>query len=117
MLVINANLIDMDNVVLGTEVKVNVNIENIGKLTMDDYEFTCEFFCLPYKKVVLKKEELVRVDSANYIAMFDTAPIGTGELKCKIVAQLPDADCVDGIRIEVSVESVGVAIVNAQRMS
>lgn len=101
----------MDNVVLGTEVKLNISIENIGELTMDGYDFTCEFFCFPAKKVVLKKEDLVRVDNANYIALVDTMPIGTGELRCKIVAMLPDGDCADGLRTEVLVMKTGINIV------
>ena len=30
---------------LGTELKLNVNIQPIGEITMDDYDFIVELYC------------------------------------------------------------------------
>ena len=104
----------MDEIIyLGTEVKLNINIEPIGGAVMDDYDFSCEFYCLPNASIRLNKDQLIRTDENNYLAVIDTMPLGVGELKCKVTAYIPDADCNDGIRTEVIRIDTGMRIANA----
>lgn len=92
----------MNKIFWGTEVKLNVNIEPVGELTMDDYDFELTIMAQwPQKKVVVKKDQAIRVDENNYIITIDTKDIGTGKVTGKIVAYLPDDDFKDGYRTEV----------------
>lgn len=104
----------MDEIIyIGTEAKLNISVEPMEGAVMDDYAFECEFYCLPNRRLVLDKSQLVRVDENNYIAVVDTKPLGVGMLKCKVTAYLPDADCGDGIRTEVILIDTGYRIANA----
>lgn len=88
-------------VFFGSEIKLNVGIEPIGDLTMDDYDFECEFYCFSNKKVNLHKRAMIRRDERNYIAPIDSSALGAGSLKCKVTAYIPDMDFEDGVRTEI----------------
>ena len=100
-------------VFLGTEIKLNVSIDPIGDMTMDDYDFNVEAICGTFKKrsVTFKKVQAIRVDENNFIICLDTAAVGTGELKLKVTAFLPDGDFADGKRTEIVEVGTGVEIV------
>lgn len=100
-----------NNPFLGTELKLNLNIEPLGKITMDDYDFYVDVYCSPKNTITFKKEELIRVDNSNYIILIDSAKIGAGEIKCKVTAYIPDADFDDGLRTEVIGIETGINIV------
>ena len=95
---------------LGTELKLNIHIDPIGNMTMDDYDFSVSLYCSTRKIISFNKSELKRVDSNNYIVTFDTKEIGLGELKCNIVAHIPDSDFVDGVRTEIVKTCTGLEI-------
>ena len=76
---------------------------------MDDYEFEAEFFCGPTRLKALKNE-MIKVDSNNYIVLLDTSKLGAGKLKCKVTARIPDSDFSDGLRTEVVVLDTGINI-------
>ena len=99
------------NVFLGTELKLNISITRMGDTTMDDYDFSIEAYCSQKRVVTKKKNELIRVDSDNYVALVDSADLGAGELKCKIYAHIPDSDFEDGTRTEVSMIDTGINII------
>lgn len=98
-------------VFLGTELKLNINIEPIGNVTMDDYDFEVEIYCSSKKVVDITKKEAIRVDSNNYIILIDTNVVGAGDLKCKVIAHIPDGDFEDGLRTEISIIDTGINIV------
>lgn len=100
-------------VFLGTELKLNVNIEPIGDVTMDNYEFEIEVYCSPKKSIIIPKENTIRVDSDNYVVLVDTNIVGAGDLKCKVTAQVPDGDFPDQLRTEVVCIDTGINIVKA----
>lgn len=97
----------------GTEIKLNIHIEPIGSMCMDDYEFEVETYCSPKKTIVTKKSEAIRVDENNYVVLVDTAIVGAGDLKCKVTAQLPDADFPDMLRTEVVAIDTGINIIKS----
>ena len=98
-------------VFLGTELKLNVNIEPIGSVTMDEYDFEIEVYCSPKRTISINKEEAIRVDANNYIVLVDTEVIGAGDLKCKVKAEIPDADFDDRRRTEIVAVETGIQIV------
>jgi hypothetical protein len=98
------------NVFLGTELKLNINIEPIGTVTMEDYDFEVEVYCSAKKVIVIPKSEAIKVDGNNYIVLVDTNVIGAGELKCKITAYIPDGDFADRKRTEVVVSTTNITI-------
>lgn len=86
----------------GTEVKLKISItpHAIANYTMDDFDFAVEFYG-NIGKVELKKEDCIRLDESNYLAVVDTAITGCGVLDARVSAFIPDADCADGYRTEV----------------
>lgn len=74
----------------GSEIKLKIGVEPVHGLTMDDYNFDCEFYCYSNRKVKVEKVEMVREDENNYIAVLRTQELGTGTLKCKITSYIPD---------------------------
>lgn len=98
---------------IGTELKLNIHIEPIGKVTMDDYDFEVEVYCSPKRPVMATKKDMIRVDSNNYVVLVDTNEVGAGDLKCKVTAYVPDGDFPDLIRTEVVCIDTGINIIKA----
>lgn len=96
---------------LGTEFKLNVNIEPIGGVTMDNYEFKIEAYCSSKKNVIIEKKDTIRIDESNYVIRLNSEDLGVGDLKCKITAHIPDADFDDNFRTEVVIMDTGLTIV------
>lgn len=89
-------------VILGTEMKLNVDIDPVGDIHASGYNFTVDFFCSTKKVKRYLKEDLLPIDDDNFIALLDTTEVGAGELKCRITAYIPDEDFEnDGTRTEV----------------
>lgn len=95
---------------IGSEVKINVNIEplkaNIGRdnerdITMREYDFTCEFFTNDNHKIPITKQQMQEYDENNYIAKLDTTElVYEGYIKILVTARIPDEDFSDGLRTE-----------------
>lgn len=105
-------------VFLGTEIKLNIHIDPIGELTMADYDFIVEVYCSAKKSLIINKSntQLAKpVEGAenDYIILIDTSEIGTGNLKCKVTAYIPDDDFEDEERTEVSIIDTGIEIVKS----
>ena len=103
----------MKRICEGTELKMNISIDEIAGYTMDSYDFIVEFYCMPNRKLRLEKSALVRTDANNYTAVVDTKAVGIGALKCKVTAYIPDADCEDGFRTEVLLMDTELQIIGA----
>lgn len=102
-----------NRVFLGTEIKLNINIDSIqNNLTMDDYDFRIELYNQWHRNdLIIQKKDAIRIDEKNYIITVDTNILGTGELKCKVVASIPDDHFTDGYRTEVVSVDTGIYIV------
>lgn len=94
----------------GAEIKLAVGLNPIDEYSMDDYDFECEFYCYSNRRVRFAKKEMKRKDKDIYVAVVDTKDVGSGSLKCRITANIPDADCEDGMRTEVLVLDTGIQI-------
>lgn len=99
-----------NKIFLGTELKLNIHIEPIGDITMDDYDFEVEVYCSPKRPIIISKANAIRRDSDSYDILVDTNVVGTGDLKCKITAHIPDADFDDDFRTEIVAIDTGINI-------
>lgn len=98
----------------GTELKLNIGIEPIDGVSMESYDFNVEILSntnFGQNKIVIKKEDAIKVDSDNYIVTFDTSKLQTGNVICKIIAHIPDSDFKDGYRTEIAKIDTGIKIV------
>lgn len=96
--------------VLGTQLKINVNVEPIGNIHLADCNFKCTFFINPKKIIEQKKTDLIKVDEDNYIALIDTALLGTGSIRMTIEVDIPDTDFPNGFRKEIDTICTGITI-------
>ena len=96
---------------LGTELKINVHVEPIDGMHMSDYDFECVFFVYKNRPLVIKKNEMTKVDEDNYIAKVDSAKVGVGNLMMKFTADIPDSDMNDGLRKEVELVDLNIPII------
>lgn len=101
----------MDALGLGTELKLNINIEPIGEITMDHYDFEVDVWCSLKRIVTITKSEAIRVDENNYIICVDSSLLGHGQIKAKVTAYVPDNDFEDGVRTEVVYLNTNIEIV------
>ena len=113
----------MQTVYIGTDIKLNINIEPIGDQHMSNYDFKVEAYCNPNKVLTILKEQAIPHSyedenneiTDNYIVIVPTSEVGPGTLKCKITAYVQDPDLVgiseDPIRTEVAVYNTDIQIV------
>lgn len=103
-----------DNVIgLGSEIKLNLNIQPVGGYTMDDFDFVAEVYCKSKNSIVLTKDKTIRIDSNNYLLPIDTQDLGHGVVKVKVTATIPDKDFSDGLRTEVVFIETGIEIIKS----
>lgn len=93
----------MEQIGIGTELKINVHIEPIGDLHMSDYDFSVRFYTKSGSPTIsITKNEMVKVDDDNYIAFVDTSGMTAGVVQMVVKALIDDADSADGYRTEVT---------------
>lgn len=95
---------------LGTAYKMNVSVDGLVNMTLADVDFRCTFYVYTGKELTLEKSEMVRVDNDNYLAVFDSAKLGRGNIKMRMSLDIPDSDCPDGVREEIYTINTGVKI-------
>lgn len=92
----------MEQIGLGTEIKLNIHVDPIDGLHMSDYDFSARFYTRPTKSVTVNKDEMIKIDDDNYLALVDTATMPLGVLQMVLIAFIPDSDFSDGTRTEVT---------------
>lgn len=106
----------MGKIYLGTELKLNVNIDPIGDNHMSNYDWKVELFTTPNKVVTVESTDVnnaICQDADNYIIKVDTTNIGVGKLKCRVTAYIPDADFPDYKRTEIQLYNPNIDIIRA----
>lgn len=98
--------------VLGTQVKLNIHIDPLGSLHMADYDFECKFYIFPKRSITILKQDMIKIDNDNYIALVDSTGLGIGELHMTLIAQIPDEDFKGATRREIACVDTGITIVN-----
>ena len=101
----------MSNIGLGTELKLNINIEPMGELTMDDYDFMVEIYTSLKRIQEIHKSDTIRIDENNYVACVDSEALGHGLVKVRVTAYIPDNDFEDGVRTEVVYLNTDITII------
>lgn len=102
---------DMEQrVVIGTELKINVHAEPVDGISMEAYDFYCDFYVIRGRFVRVPKSEMIYIDKDNYIATLDTREVGLGILRLRMTALVPDDNFADGYRTEVVDSCVEIII-------
>lgn len=91
----------MEAVGKGTQLKINVRAEHLGGVTLSECEFTCTFYVLSNKTIIVEKADMIKLDDNNYVALVDTDNLNPGELKMDINLRVPDGDFPSGYRTEI----------------
>jgi hypothetical protein len=115
----------MSKVIIGTELKLNVNIAEIDGKKMADYDFDVKIIggtgikkkVISFSKVGNKLSPgLEKEDDSNYIVAFNTRELGTGKIVCRVEAHLADGSFYfgdnDGKRTEIAEVNTDVEVVN-----
>jgi len=95
------------------EYKLNVHVEPIAGFHMDELAIKCKLFVYPNKTVEVGKETMVKVDKDNYVIPLTAElvkRVGRGQLKVKVIAEIPDSDFPDNLRTEIAEVCTGIVI-------
>ena len=108
-----------ERVVVGTEIKLKIDIKAPGNLSMSEYDFEVIAYCSPRKLVTISKKEMEsqngkggQLDDGSYYVCIDTSEVGIGNLKIKVKAYLEDGAFADALRTEVTVINTNILIVD-----
>lgn len=96
--------------VLGTDLKISINVHPIGGVHLSECDFSCTFFVNPANSITLSKSEMKKVDSDTFIALVDSSLLGIGSVKMTIEIEVPDADFPDSTRTEIETLCTGITI-------
>ena len=103
----------MADIIRGTEIKFNLNIEPMGDIHMSSYDFEARAYCRgTQQKVVIPKSDFTIVDDDNFTLPIDTNMLGLGILVVDIYAYIPDQDFPDDLRTEISRIETDINIVS-----
>lgn len=104
----------MENkIFIPSEVKVFVNLDRIGSLTMDDYDFSIECYTDMSPRVVsFDKKDALRMDEDTYFVVLNTGLLAPGMLKVRVTANIPDSE-INRARKEVIVFDTGKRLYKA----
>lgn len=98
------------SIFLGTELKLNVNIEPTSGFSMEDYDFSIEIWTSMKRILNIPKSECIKIDKDNYVILVDTSLLGAGDIKAKVIANIPDFDFPDTVRTEVVALDLGITV-------
>lgn len=99
-----------DKVYQGAILKMNVHLEPIDGLHMDSYNFICVAYCSSAKKIIVSKNKCWRVDADNYMFTVDTSLLTVGDMYIMVLADIPDSDMPDAVRVEPVVIKTGLEV-------
>lgn len=94
----------------GTVLKMAITFSYHGDkdLSLEDINFFTEWYCSS-KKMKIEKADHIFEDGACF-AFVDTAQIGTGQLKMRLWADVPDYDTESGVRAEYAEYATDIVI-------
>ena len=109
----------MSKVIIGTELKLNVNVAPIDNVSMASYDFDVilrggkNSITLSKKKDTLSEGLTQGVGNDNYIVAFNTKDLGLGKIVCRVVAYIKDGDFnfQDYKRTEITEVNTGIEVV------
>ena len=98
--------------VIGTELKIRINVQPIDGVHLSECDFTCSFYVTPSKIVTFSKEELIMLDNDTYLALINSEELGVGAIKMNIKILVPDDDFPNKVRTEIDTVNTGITIRN-----
>lgn len=110
----------MSKVIIGTELKLNVNIQPIDGKSMSDYDFDIQLRGGKNTISFEKRRETISDGLAkdedsndNYIVAFNTKDLGIGRVVCRVIAYLEDGafNYDDHKRTEITEVNTGIEVV------
>lgn len=96
--------------IVGTEFKVLIEIEPVDNVHMEQMEFQASFYTRIQNPLLIKKEDMLRVNADSYIALVDTTGMSAGALRNRMVVNIPDKDFGDDYRREIVDVGAGTRI-------
>lgn len=97
----------------GTGYIIRIEVENTHDIPMSELDVQFSFYVDPYRRVRLRKEELVRIRMRHgdlYYALLDSRQTGSGEVMCETVIRDPEPKWPGGLRPVVLVGSTGLTV-------
>ena len=92
----------MADIIRGTELKFNLNIQPVGGVSMSAYDFHVIAYAQGTpQSATVNKNDCTMVDNDNYTLPVDTATLGLGLLILDVYAYVPDQDFPDDQRTEI----------------
>lgn len=103
----------MTDIIRGTELKFNLNIEPISDVSMSFFNFNVVAYCLGTpQRVKVLKSDCTEIDADNFTVPLDTAALGLGQLILDVYAFIPDQDFIDDYRTEICRIETDVIIIS-----
>lgn len=110
-----------EELILGTEAKINLTVHRIEGYNAYEYEWYVDVYTNPRRKVRVSKYGCTPIEpvtpreeddgTREFYVPVDTAELGVGEITADLVAHIPDSTFGDGLRTEVvRFQSLGVVI-------
>ena len=98
---------------IGTTLKLLITADLGDNIHLEDVDFTCVFFREGLRNgQTIEKQEMIRMNKDEYIAVVDTKIIGTGEYYMKLSVRIPDNDVEGSLRDEVVVVPTNIRVTN-----
>ena len=98
--------------VIGTELKIRINVKPIEGIRLSECNFTCSFYATPSKTITLTKDELIMIDNDTYLALINSEDLGVGAIKMNIKILVPDEYFPNKVRTEIDTVNTGITIRN-----
>jgi hypothetical protein len=96
--------------IVGTELKVLVQIDPVDNVHMVDMLFDCRFYTRLDNPLIITKDKMIKVNDDSYIALVDTTGMSAGTLRNRMTIDIPDKDFADGYRREIVDVEAGTKI-------
>lgn len=97
-------------VCLGEETKLRLNIQPIGGVPVDSFDFKVRVFVHEGRYYEVRKDQMEMDGDGAFLFIVDTAQIGVGVPLAKIIALVPDSLARDGFRKVPSVIATNIYI-------
>jgi hypothetical protein len=116
----------MAKVIIGTELKLNVNVAEVDGRNMADSGYNFDIKIIggsgSKKKVItfskagnILSPGLEKVDNANYLVAFNTMDLGLGKVICRVEAHITDSSFAfgdnDGLRTEIAEVDTDIEVI------
>ena len=97
---------------LGEEFKIKTWVTSEIDLNLDECDWEAKLWCSTKREVTIKKQDAIPLGDGAYALRVDTILTGSGTLKLKLIAQVPDGDFDDGFRTAIDAITICQILTN-----